>query len=159
MKWSGYFCIVWASFINKRQLNPLAKRNILESLSIHILSNFFLRINSIFICIDYRFRLDTSWVALHFVLMSNPFNPTLSLFFQYGDEQLIHNDLVLFQYNYDKCFSYSRWAFIQEGFEGVNCTKTFRVHNKTTLKTLLICITMSMYETHNIVCFSMWIMG
>ena len=44
----------------------------------------------------------------NFVLMYNPFNPTLSLLFQYGDEQLIHNDLVLFQYNHDKCFSYSR---------------------------------------------------
>ena len=45
-------------------------------------------------------------LILTFVLISSPFNPTLSLLFQYGDEQLIHNDLVLFQYNHDKCFSY-----------------------------------------------------
>ena len=61
------------------------------------------------ISIYYSFKHDTSCFALNFVLiMSHPFISALSLLFQYGDEQLIHNDLVLFQYNHDKCFSYSR---------------------------------------------------
>ena len=77
-----------------------------------------IRINAIYISIYYSFNHDTSCFALNFVLMSHPFISTLSLLFQYGDEQLIHNDLVLFQYNHDKCFSYSRWAFIQKGSRG-----------------------------------------